>query len=256
MKEFDKLVNIVSRLRDPDHGCPWDLKQNSKTLISGMIEEVYEVAEAVESENQTDLQEELGDVLLHIILQAQIASEEESFTIKQVIEGISSKLVRRHPHIFGDVKMSDPHLVKERWEQIKLAEKQERESVLDGVPQAMPALLQGQRLQEKAASVGFDWPDIEPVFAKIQEEIGEVKAEILNNNHEQLQNEVGDLLFSVVNLARKLKIDSELAMKSANRKFSSRFKKIENELKKTGSKINEKSLEDLDKIWDSVKKTE
>ncbi len=256
MKEFDKLFEVVKTLRDPENGCPWDLKQTSQSLISGMIEEVYEVAEAVESGNKTDLQEELGDTLLHIFLQAQIASEEGSFTIREVIDGISNKLIRRHPHIFADEKMTDAGEVKKKWEQIKLAEKKDRKSVLDGVPSAMPALLQGQRLQEKAASVGFDWEQIEPVFDKIQEEIEEVKAEILSNNHQRLESEVGDLLFSVVNLARKLKVDSELAMKSANRKFSSRFKKIEAELKKTGTQINEKSLEDLDKIWDSIKKTE
>lgn len=256
MKEFDRLINIVSTLRDPENGCPWDLKQTSKTLISGMIEEVYEVAEAVESKNQTDLQEELGDCLLHIVLQAQIAREEKSFMIEDVLEGISDKLVRRHPHIFGQDKLTDAIQVKQRWEQIKLAEKKDRKSVLDGIPKAMPGLLQGQRLQEKAASVGFDWQDLDSVFDKIQEEIAEVKAEIASNNHKRLESEIGDLLFSVVNLARKLKIDSELAMKSANVKFSTRFKKIEAEVKKTGTKINEKSLEELDKIWDNIKKTE
>ena len=256
MKEFDKLNEVVSTLRHPEKGCPWDLKQTSKTLISGMIEEVYEVAEAVATENKDDLKEELGDCLLHIMLQAQIASEKGQFGIEEVIQGITNKLIRRHPHIFGNENMTDATEVKQRWEQIKLAEKKERKSVLDGIPEAMPGLLQGQRMQEKAGAVGFDWNDIEPVFAKIQEEIAEVKAEIASNNRENLEAEIGDLFFSVVNLARKLKIDSELAIKSANRKFSRRFKLLEATVTKTGSKINEKSLEELDKIWDSIKKTE
>ncbi|MBI9031078.1 nucleoside triphosphate pyrophosphohydrolase [bacterium] len=256
MKEFDKLKEIISTLRHPETGCPWDLKQSSKTLISGMIEEVYEVSEAVASGNNDDLKEELGDCLLHIMLQAQIASEKGSFAIEEVVEGISAKLIRRHPHIFGEENLTDPTEVKKRWEQIKLAEKKERNSVLDGIPQAIPGLLQAQRIQEKAASVGFDWDNIEPVFAKITEEIAEVRAEISSNNQENLELEIGDLLFSVVNLARKLNVDAELAIKTSNRKFRDRFSKIEAELTKTGTKINEKSLEELDQIWESVKKTE
>ena len=256
MKEFDKLKEVVSILRDPEKGCPWDLKQTSKTLISGMIEEVYEVAEAVAIEDKKGLREELGDCLLHIMLQAKIASEEGYFEIEEVLNGITEKLIRRHPHIFGDEKLTDAVEVKMRWEQIKLAEKKERKSVLDGIPEAMPGLLQGQRMQEKAASVGFDWNDVEPVFDKIQEEIAEVKVEIESNDREKLELEIGDLFFSVINLARKLRIDSESAIKSANRKFSRRFRQLEAELTKTGTKINEKSLEELDKIWDTVKKTE
>lgn len=256
MKEFDKLKDVVSTLRHPTDGCPWDLKQTSKTLISGMIEEVYEVAEAVATDDDKGLKEELGDCLLHIMLQAQLASEEGKFGIAEVLNGITDKLIRRHPHIFGEDKLTDATEVKMKWEQIKLAEKKERKSVLDGIPEAMPGLLQGQRMQEKAASVGFDWDDIEPVFAKIQEEIAEVKVEIEGNDKAKLEAEIGDLFFSVVNLARKLKVDSELAIKSANRKFSRRFRQLEAELKKTGTNINEKNLEELDKIWDAVKKTE
>lgn len=256
MKEFDKLKETVSILRHPQKGCPWDLKQTSKTLISGMIEEVYEVSDAVATGNNDNLKEELGDCLLHIMLQAQIASENGHFKIEDVVEGITAKLIRRHPHIFGAENLSDPLEVKKRWEQIKLAEKKERLSVLDGIPQAIPGLLQAQRIQEKAASVGFDWEDIEPVFAKITEEIAEVREEISNNNQERLELEIGDLLFSVVNLARKLNIDAELAIKSSNRKFKDRFMKIEAKLTKTGTKINEKSLEELDRIWESIKKTE
>lgn len=256
MKEFDKLKAVVSTLRHPEEGCPWDLKQTSKSLISGMIEEVYEVAEAVALEDEKGIKEELGDCLLHIMLQAQIASEEGQFGIEEVVAGITDKLVRRHPHIFGDDKLTDASEVKMRWEQIKLAEKKERKSVLDGIPHAMPGLLQGQRMQEKAASVGFDWDSEEPVFAKIQEEIAEVKAEIESNDRDKLEAEIGDLFFSVVNLARKLKIDSESAIKTANRKFERRFRQVEAELTKTGAKINEKNLEELDRIWDNIKKTE
>jgi|SRR5690554_1591442 len=256
MSEFDKFKKVIAALRHPETGCPWDLKQTSKSLISGMIEEVYEVAEAIAREDEKGLKEELGDCLLHIMLQAQIAKEEGKFTIEDVISGITDKMVRRHPHIFGDDVLTDPQEVKMRWEQIKLEEKGERESVLDGIPEAMPGLLQGQRMQEKAASIGFDWSNAEPVFAKIQEEIAEVKAEIINQDKAKLEAELGDLLFSVINLARKLNIDSETAIKVANRKFSTRFRRVEAELKQAGIEANEKSLEELDKIWESVKKTE
>lgn len=256
MKEFDEFKEVVATLRHPEKGCPWDLKQTSKSLISGMIEEVYEVAEAVALEDEKGLKEELGDCLLHVLLQAQIASEQNKFTIQDVISGITAKLIRRHPHIFGDEVMTDAHDVKMKWEQIKLVEKKERKSVLDGIPDAMPGLIQGQRMQEKAASVGFDWTDVEPVFAKIQEEIEEVKAEIISQDYTKLEAEIGDLFFSVINLARKLKIDSETAIKVANRKFSTRFRGVEAELKKAGVKINERSLEELDIIWETIKKTE
>jgi MazG family protein len=256
MKEFDKLKEIVDTLRHPEKGCPWDLKQTAKTLIPGMIEEVYEVAESIDNEDVRGLKEELGDCLLHILLQSRIASEEDLFNIQDVINGIKDKLVRRHPHVFGDVLLEDPVAVKKRWEEIKMEEKKERKSVLDGIPNAMPGLLQAQRLQEKAASVGFDWDNIEPVFEKIKEEVDEVKVEIENQDKEALEKELGDLLFSVVNLTRKLGIDSEAAMKQANKKFSSRFRKVEKVVKDSGNKINEQSLEELDKIWEDIKKTE
>ncbi len=256
MKEFDRLKEIVDTLRHPEKGCPWDLKQTSKSLISGMIEEVYEVAESVDDSDYKGLKEELGDCLLHILLQARIATEEGRFSIADVLEGISDKLVRRHPHVFGQDQLTDAVAVKKRWEEIKMVEKKERESVLDGVPAAMPALLQGQRLQEKAASVGFDWDSYEPVFDKIAEEVEEVKAEITNRDKDNLEAEIGDLLFSVVNLARKLGVDSEDAMKRANKKFSSRFRKVEKQVKESGKRLNEQTLDELDKIWDNIKKTE
>ncbi len=256
MKEFDRLKEIVDTLRHPEKGCPWDLKQTSKSLISGMIEEVYEVAESVDDSDYKGLKEELGDCLLHILLQARIATEEGRFSIADVLEGISDKLVRRHPHVFGQDQLTDAVAVKKRWEEIKMVEKKERESVLDGVPAAMPALLQGQRLQEKAASVGFDWDSYEPVFDKIAEEVEEVKEEIANRDKDNLEAEIGDLLFSVVNLARKLGVDSEDAMKRANKKFSSRFRKVEKQVKESGKRLNEQTLDELDKIWDNIKKTE
>ncbi|OQY38992.1 MAG: nucleoside triphosphate pyrophosphohydrolase [Candidatus Cloacimonetes bacterium 4572_65] len=254
MKEFNELIDVIETLRHPEKGCPWDLKQTAKTLIPGMIEEVYEVAEAVENGDVKGLKEELGDCLLHILLQSKIAKDEDKFTIEDVINGIKDKLIRRHPHIFGDDKLSDPVEVKKRWEQLKMAEKGERQSVLEGVPTAMPGLLQGQRLQEKAASVGFDWDSIEPVFGKIQEEIVEVKEEIESGDREKLEMEIGDLLFSVVNLSRKLDIHSETALKRANKKFSDRFKKVEQRFKEKGINIYEASLEDMDKVWESIKR--
>lgn len=256
MKEFDELLAVISRLRDKDNGCPWDLKQTSETLLTGMVEEVYEVVEAVENHDIEGKKEELGDLLLHVFMQSQIAKEMDEFSAIDVVNGIKNKLIRRHPHVFGDDKISDPDLVKKRWEQIKKKEKKDRKSVLDGIPKGMPALLQAQRIQEKAASVGFDWDSLDPVFEKINEEIGEVKEELVDDNHNRIEEEVGDLLFAVVNLARKLDIDSEIAMKKANDKFSTRFKKIEQVLEKKGENINDKTLRELDQIWEIIKETE
>lgn len=256
MKEFDELLAVISRLRDKDNGCPWDLKQTSETLLTGMVEEVYEVVEAVENHDIEGKKEELGDLLLHVFMQSQIAKEMDEFSAIDVVNGIKNKLIRRHPHVFGDDKISDPDLVKKRWEQIKKKEKKDRKSVLDGIPKGMPALLQAQRIQEKAASVGFDWDSLAPVFEKINEEIGEVKEELVDDNQNRIEEEVGDLLFAVVNLARKLDIDSEKAMKKANDKFSTRFKKIEQVLEKKGENINDKTLRELDQIWEIIKETE
>nr|MDK2851148.1 hypothetical protein [Candidatus Cloacimonadota bacterium] len=251
MNKFEDLVEILAALRDPEKGCPWDLKQTPRSLIPNFIEELYEVVEAIEDGDDEALQEELGDLLLHIVFQIQIAKEENKFDEADVLEAICSKLVRRHPHVFGDLSVSDADVVKMNWERIKKQEKHERESVLDGIPRALPALIQAHRIQEKAASVGFDWPDLAPVLAKIDEEREELQEVLADNDPEAIYEELGDLLFSIVNLARKLNIDAEAALKDANRKFYRRFRHVEDQYQ--NSDIHEASLDELDRHWETAK---
>jgi len=251
MNTFQDLVDILAALRDPEKGCPWDLKQTPESLVPNFIEELYEVVEAIEDADDAALKEELGDLLLHIVFQIQIAKEEGRFDEADVLEAICSKLVRRHPHVFGDLALADAEGVKMNWERIKKQEKQERESVLDGIPKAMPALIQAYRIQEKAASVGFDWPDLGPVLAKIDEEREELQEVLLAEDTEAIREELGDLIFSIVNLARKLNIDAEAALKDTNRKFYRRFRYVEAQY--TDNDIHEASLEELDRHWDTAK---
>ncbi len=256
MKEFDELIAIVTRLRDKDNGCPWDLKQTSKSLIPNFIEELYETIEAIEKDNDHALAEELGDLLLHIVLQVSIASEKDVFKMQDVIQKINTKLIRRHPHIFADLEVKDSQEVKVNWERIKQIEKKhERESILDGVPRNMPALIFAQRTQEKAASVGFDWPNIIPVLNKLDEETKELIAAEKSQNRDEMEEELGDLLFTVVNLSRKLEIDAESALKKATDKFKYRFFQIERHHHDNNENIYESSLEKLDEIWESIKAT-
>lgn len=251
MKSFQKFVDIVAALRDPETGCPWDIKQTATSLVPNFIEELYEVIEAIEEQDDEALCEELGDLLLHIVFQAQIASEAGRFDINEVLAAITNKLIRRHPHVFGDVSVNDANSVKMNWERIKLQEKTERESVLDGIPKAMPALIHAERTQEKAASVGFDWPDLPPVLAKIDEEREELYEALNANDPEAIKEELGDLLFSIVNLSRKLGVDAEAALKDTTRKFYRRFRYVEEQYSKTD--IHEASLEELDKHWETAK---
>jgi len=227
MKEFQKLVDIIAQLRDPVSGCPWDIKQTPQSLIPNMVEELYEVVEAIEDGDNVALMEELGDLLLHIVMQAQLASESGAFNIIDVLNHINDKLVRRHPHVFGELELKDADTVKKNWERLKKAEKQERKSVLEGIPRALPALIYAQRMQEKAASVGFDWDDVPPILEKIDEETKELKSALETEDQTRIKEEVGDLLFTIVNLARKLHLDAESAVKETARKFSKRFQYIE-----------------------------
>jgi len=254
MKEFDKLAEILQHLRDPISGCPWDIKQTPRSLVPNFIEELYEAVEAIEDDDDAALAEELGDLMLHILFQAQIAREEGRFTIEEVLNHICTKLIRRHPHVFGDQTLSDADAVKMNWERIKKAEKTHRKSVLEGIPRALPGLIYAQRTQEKAASVGFDWPDIAPILAKLDEEEQELHAALESGNAADIREEVGDLLFTVVNLARKLHIDAESALKETTRKFSRRFNYIEEHYEQNGEDIHAASLEELDAIWDLAKK--
>jgi len=255
MKEFDRLVEIVRQLRDPVSGCPWDIKQTPASLVPNFIEELYEVVEAIEDKDDIALKEELGDLMLHVVFQAQIASEEKTFEMADVLQKITDKLVRRHPHVFGDLDVNDADTVKMNWERIKKQEKKERKSVLEGIPRALPALIHAQRTQEKAASVGFDWPDTEPIMEKLAEETAELEEALESGDGAKIREELGDMIFTLVNLARKLHIDAEAALKECSRKFVRRFNYIEEHYEKNGEDIHEASLEELDRIWNQAKET-
>jgi len=256
MKEFDRLVQIVADLRNPETGCPWDKIQTHKSLVPNFIEELYESIEAIESGDMKDLQEELGDLMLHIVMQSRIAEETGDFEMSEVLQGINEKLIRRHPHIFGDEKVKDAKEVKLNWEQIKLKEKTHRKSALEGVPRGMPKLIVAQRMQEKAAAVGFDWDNHHQVFDKLSEEIAELKEAIEEEDPVHIEEELGDLLFTVVNLSRKLGIDAEMALSGTNRKFERRFKQVEEIYKDKKTKMHDSNLEQLDEVWEAVKDTE
>ncbi len=253
MKDFQHLVDIIAQLREPVSGCPWDIKQTSQSLVPNFIEELYEAVEAIEDGDHAGLMEELGDLMLHIVFQAQIASEERRFDIADVLRAIADKLVRRHPHVFGQLEVNDADTVKMNWERLKKAEKKDRKSVLEGIPRALPALIHAQRTQEKAASVGFDWPDLEPVMAKLDEERLELDEALASEDYLLIKEELGDMLFTLVNLARKLHIDAEGALKETSRKFHKRFSYIEEHYRQNGDDIHEASLEELDAVWDLAK---
>ena len=253
-EQFIKLLEIVEKLRGPD-GCPWDKEQTSMSLLPYFLEETYEVIESIDQSNWDNLKEELGDVMLHIALQAQISKEKGRFTIFDSLVNINEKLIRRHPHVFGDEKTDMAFHAKKNWEAIKHEEKK-RESRLDGVPLALPALTRAQRLQEKASYAGFDWDNIEKVWGKLHEEIDELIEADKIKKTSNLEEEIGDVLFSVVNLARHLKLDSEHLLRKANSKFVNRFKAIEEELAKRGKTVDEAKLDEMDDIWNKTKSRE
>ena len=250
-EQFIKLLDIVEKLRGPD-GCPWDKEQTPASLLPYFLEETYEVIESIDQSNWDNLKEELGDVMLHIALQAQISREEGRFTIFDSLVNINKKLVHRHPHVFGDEKADMASHAKKNWEAIKHEEKK-RESRLDGVPLALPALTRAQRLQEKASYAGFDWDNIDKVWGKLDEEIDELREADKIKNRSNLEEEIGDVLFSVVNLARHLKLDSEDLLRKANAKFVDRFKAIEKELAKRGKTVDEAKLDEMDELWNKIK---
>ncbi len=252
-KKFEHLVQIMARLRAPD-GCPWDQEQSHESLKKYLIEEAYELLESIDGKDDAAMTEECGDVLLQVVFHAQIAKDEGRFTIDDVIDSISNKLVRRHPHVFGDREAHDAEEVLRNWEADKQKEKPERNSVLDGIPKAMPALMRAHQLQKKAARVGFDWDHTEDVLDKIEEEIQEVREAIKENKPEKVHDEMGDLFFALVNLARFLDIYSEEALQSTNHKFTQRFQYIEQKLKEQGKKPEDSNLEEMDKLWEEAKK--
>ena len=252
LNELERLIGIVKKLRSPD-GCDWDNVQTSKTLIPYLLEETYEVIEAIEKEDSQLLKEELGDLLLHIIFQAEIAKENNFFELSDSIKHISDKLIDRHPHIF--VNSKDKSYEKGNWELSKQNEKK-RKYILEGVPLDLPALTRARRIQEKAASVGFDWDNINQIFNKVHEEIDELKEAIKKRDNENTFEEIGDTLFAIVNIARFLEYDSESALRSAIWKFENRFNQIEDQLKLADKTLKESSLEELDQLWDQIKSEE
>jgi nucleoside triphosphate diphosphatase len=268
--DIRRLIEIMAALRDPIAGCPWDIEQTFATIAPFTIEEAYEVADAVERGATEDLCEELGDLLLQVVFHARMAEEAGMFDFGGVVEAITAKLVRRHPHVFGDANARSSLAVKALWGGIKAEERraksearasrgQPREAAsgaLDGVPLALPALTRAMKLQERAGKVGFDWKDVAAVLAKVSEEIDEVEAEIATGSAQSLSGEVGDLLFAAVNLARHLNVDPEAALRGANAKFERRFAHIENRLAERGQTPESASLEEMESLWVDAKAME
>jgi MazG family protein len=253
-EDFAKLCDIVAKLRAPD-GCPWDREQTNQSLLPALIEEVYEAAEAARAQDDAHFREELGDLLLLVLMHAQIARETRRFDIEEVIEHVSEKLIRRHPHVFGTSEARDAGAVLKQWEAIKREEKTADSHFLASLPKALPALVRAQKAQSKAARVNFDWTALRDVIAKVEEELHETRDAISLQQQESIEEEIGDLLFAVVNLARKCKIDAEMALQCATNKFVRRFNRLEDELNARGRKLGEVELAELDAIWDEIKQT-
>ncbi|AHY42371.1 nucleoside triphosphate pyrophosphohydrolase [Stutzerimonas decontaminans] len=270
MYQLPDLLHLMARLRDPQHGCPWDLQQDYASIVPHTLEEAYEVADAIESGDFDHLPGELGDLLFQVVYYSQLAQEEGRFEFATVVDAITRKLIRRHPHVFpdGDLYGSpelprlDETAIKQRWEEIKAEERAEKAaapeqlSLLDDVPSALPALSRAAKLQKRAAQVGFDWPEALPVVDKVREELGEVLEAMSENDPQAIAEELGDLLFVVVNLARHLKVDPENALRAANGKFERRFRFIEQALRGAGRPIESCNLEELDALWGEAKKAE
>jgi MazG family protein len=246
---FIRLIEIMNDLREK---CPWDRKQTIDTLRSMTIEETYELAEAITDHDWNGIKEETGDLLLHIIFYAKIAEEQNLFSINDVINGICEKLIARHPHIYGDVKVNNEEDVKRNWENLKL--KEGKKSVLSGVPASLPATVKAMRLQEKAKQVGFEWNKTEEVWEKVKEEMDELQEAVSSQNKQKMEEELGDLIFSLINYARFLQIDAENSLEKTNKKFISRFSKMEKEALANGKNLYEMDLEEMNAIWNSIKK--
>lgn len=256
VKQTQRLLEIMAQLRDPEHGCPWDKQQTFKTIAPYTLEEAYEVADAIERDDLTALREELGDLLLQVIYHARMAEEAGLFGFEEVAAGISDKLVSRHPHVFGDADIKDAVQQTQDWESRKAGERaaKAQAGVLDGIPLGLPSLVRAEKLQKRAARVGFDWPELAPVFAKIREEIGELEQEVAGKaSQPRLEDELGDVLFAVANLARKLGVDPEQALRGTNRKFERRFRHVETRLAETGRSPEQATLEEMDGYWDEAK---
>ncbi|MBC7323623.1 MAG: nucleoside triphosphate pyrophosphohydrolase [Acetomicrobium sp.] len=257
---FEELVEIMKKLRAPE-GCPWDRKQTLETLKEYVIEESYELIDAIDSRDVKNICEECGDLLLQIVFIAQIAAENDWFEVQEIIESLCDKLKRRHPHVFGDLKVRDSEEVRRNWDMIKLQEresKKEEPSRLTGIPRSMPALLRAYAIQERAAKVGFDWEkgNLDPIWAKIDEEIRELRKALDEGDAGEVKEEIGDLLFAVVNLSRHIGVNPEEALQGANEKFSARFRFIEESVEGKGRSFDEYSLDELETLWQSAKKVQ
>ena len=280
---INQLLQIMRRLRDPENGCAWDIKQNFNTIAQFTLEEAYEVVDAIERGDMDDLRDELGDLLLQVVFHAQMASEQALFDFDDVALGISEKMRRRHPHVFGDKHFSSEQELKASWEAIKAQERQQKlagsiskssnapnapnsskalesnadepavTSSLAGIANNLPALKRADKVQQRASRVGFDWPDIEPVWAKLDEEIAEVREALHSEDKQAIEDEIGDLLFTVVNLARHAGMDSEAALRKATRKFEQRFRRVENYCREDGRTLSDRPLSELDSLWDRAK---
>lgn len=256
--KIQDFVRLIAKLRDPNGGCPWDLKQNYRSMISCLLEESYEVIEAIEQNNPQDLKEELGDLLLQVVFFSQLAAEEQKFTFDDVVNNVAEKIIRRHPHVFGEKSAGNEQEALQNWNAMKAEENKDKghTSILDNIPHAFPALMRAEKLQKRCAKVGFDWQNIEPVIAKIEEELSELKQEI-NRPHlvqAQVEEELGDLLFAVVNLSRHLKCQPEESLRKANHKFERRFRAVEMKLKQQNKTVEQSSLVEMDMLWDEVKR--
>lgn len=250
LEQFERLLNIMDDLREK---CPWDKKQTLESLRHLTIEETYELADAILDNDLEEVKKELGDILLHIVFYAKIGSEKNAFDIGDVAEGICEKLIHRHPHIYGDAEVADEEEVKQNWEKLKL--KEGKTSVLEGVPKSLPSMIKATRIQEKARGVGFDWDNQEQVWDKVKEELEELKLEIDKDaNHKEIENEFGDVLFSMINYARFIDVDPEMALERTNKKFIKRFQYLEAESKKDGKELSDMSLVEMDEYWNAAKK--
>jgi ATP diphosphatase len=257
---IERLLEVVRLLRDPERGCPWDKEQSFATIAPYTIEEAYEVADAIRRESWDELAGELGDLLLQVVYHAQIAEEAGLFDFEQVAQGIAEKMIRRHPHVFGDAVVESAAAQRRAWEEVKAAERAGKAadtSVLADVPLALPALTRAEKLQRRAARIGFDWPEPTPILAKIEEELAELRASLeAREPREKLAEELGDLLFAVVNLARRLEIDAEEALRAANAKFERRFRAVEARARASGGDPAQLDLAALDRLWEEVKAEE
>lgn len=279
LTETQRLLSIMTKLRDKDSGCPWDVNQTMESLTRYTIEEAYEVADAIASGDMGDIKDELGDLLFQVVFYAQIAAEQSAFNFDDVAKGISDKLVRRHPHVFCNTadseNLSDAAL-NAQWEAIKAQEKRAKKatsnSILDNVPTGMPALMHAQKLQKACAKVGFDWPEVMPVLDKVREEVDEIAQEIqeidiasksesavaggtLPHNHDAIEEEIGDALFAMVNLSRHLKVDADTALRKASHKFAARFKGVEQLAREQGTELDTMSLEEMENLWQTIKRS-